>query len=110
MYKLYLTKPESGVILNGNGHLHVRGEQLSYQTNFADIESAVAVKDTLLRDVIWGVVTIYDEEFSEETAYYDENIQSHYFAELETRNNYLALPWYKKIFSDKPILKYVRLE
>lgn len=108
MLKVHLVKPTTGQVLNLDGELHLTGEKLSYETSFESYEEALMAKDNLLREVVWGVVSILDENTNKEALYSNKEIERQYIAETEKWNNYLSLSWYKKVFIGKPKLKYVK--
>jgi hypothetical protein len=108
MYKLFLVKPTTGLILRSNGEMFRKGEELDYRDTFESLDEALKQKDKLLCIVEWGVVVIYDETNEEEKFFSNEEIVDNYVAEADKLNCYLALPWYKKLFVTKPVLKYVK--
>ena len=108
MIKVHLVKPTTGQVLKSNGELRLTGEEFSYETSFESLEEALLAKDNLLREVVWGVVSILDEDTKQETLYSNKEIERQYIAETEQWSTYLSLPWYKKMFVGKPELKYVK--
>ena len=69
MYTLYLIKPETGQILNLNGKLLNNGEVLQYEHSFSKKVDALAMKEKLLKIVVWALVLIYNDETKEENFY-----------------------------------------
>ena len=87
MYSLYLVKPTTGQVLNGNGELLSGSEALSYETSFSSYEEALTAKDALLKQVVWGVVQIYSEAEEKETFFFNEEFRLQYVEEAEAWNS-----------------------
>ena len=69
MYTLYLIKPETGQVLNLDGKLLNSGEVLQYEHTFSKEEDALAMKEKLLKIVVWALVLIHNDETKEENFY-----------------------------------------
>ena len=109
MFKLYLIDPATGKILSSNGVLCCNDQELGYRCSFEFQDDALKEKDDLLNKVVWGIVQIYDEAIKNEMFYSNKNTEHQYLLEVAQRNHYLALPWYKRLFVSKPVLKYAKI-
>jgi hypothetical protein len=108
MYRLHLVEPTTGKVLNSNGEYFDSRQVLDYTNTYKNLEEAIISKDELLRKVVWACVQIYDESTGEEKFYSNKEIEQQYIKEKQVLNEYLVLPWYKKLFVKKPLLKYVK--
>jgi len=108
MYKLFLVKPDTGqIILSTGEHLNT-DQRPDYSDTFETLEEATKEKDVLLKKLNWGLVQIYNESKDEEMFYSNKEVQKQYMEEINKLNCYLALPWYKKVFTSRPALNYVK--
>ena len=108
MYKLHLLKPNTGQVLNSDGEPYQRGQELHYKTTFSNLDDALKEKNSLLVTVEWGLVQIYDPNTQKNEFYSNEELSNQYISEVTKLGLYRALPWYKKVFVNKPELKYVK--
>jgi len=106
MFEIILVNTEFGQVLNEYGDLYSSGET-EFRPQFISLEDALKEKNRLLKEYIYAGVIIRDIESS-------ENIQEHYNEELgpkfseEKQESYkwVHLPFYKRIFTKKPVFKY----
>lgn len=97
-----------GKILDSEGELWRQDVEIGYAQNFETLDAALKEKDRLLSKVSWGQVQIFDVTAEEKSIYVNKNVSEKYLAEQLLLNRYLALPWYRKIFTAKPVLKYLK--
>ncbi len=108
MYKLFFVDPSTGVILKSDGTICLKGEELDYEIEFENKEDALAEKDRLLALTPWRVCELKEVETGELVQYFNESVLNEYNRESEEYTKYLLLPWYKKLFANKPEFKYVK--
>ena len=93
-------------ILNKNGDLFLKGQD-SFYPEFKTFEEAVKYKDQLLKTYIYAGVTIANlktNEVSED--YFHEKFANFFIKEKHEYQNWVNLPFYKRIFVKKPITNY----
>ncbi len=108
MYKLNLLDPITGITINAEGEFWQNGQEKGYISEIDSEQEAKVVICMLLEAVPWASAELYCDKTSKSKSFSNEKAQLQYIQEKELWGKYNALPWYKKLFSTKPVLKYVK--
>ncbi len=106
MYEIMLLNAEFRQVLNENGELHVQGKK-EFRPKYDTLEDAIIEKDKLLNKYIYaGVIIKTLETDGVVQEYYNEDLWPKYIYEKQVFYRWTHLPFYKRIFTKKPVFKY----
>lgn len=103
-----MVESSTGVVVKIDGSYHLKGEDLGYSIEFETEKEALAEKDKLLTLIPWQTCQVCEGRSENVKTYSNEVVVSEYLLELDAWRTYLSLPWFKRLFKDKPVLKYVK--
>ena len=106
MYEIILINLEFGQVLNEDGDLQISSQKV-FRPKFKTLEEAITEKEKLLEKYIYAGVAIINIETGEQSGeYYNEEFGPKFREEKQRYYKWAHLPFYKRIFTKKPIFKY----